>query len=52
MFADRVEAVDGLSRKFFGIVTEKGRSRTTTNADLIDKSAEKYAILINVRWGW
>lgn len=40
------EAVDGLSRKFFGVVTEKGKSRTTTNAERISKAVDAYYALI------
>ena len=40
------DAVDGLSRKFFGVTDEKGKSRTTLNADLIDKAVSKYYDLI------
>ena len=40
------EAVNALSRKFFGVVTEKGRNRTTTNADLIDRAVEECYRLI------
>ena len=40
------EAVDGLSRRFFGVVTEKGRGRTTTNAERISKAVDAYYGLI------
>ena len=40
------EAVDGLSRRFFGVVTEKGRGRTTTNAERISKAVDAYYDLI------
>ena len=40
------EAVDGLSRRFFGVVTEKGRGRTATNAERIGKAVDAYYDLI------
>ena len=40
------EAVDGLSRKFFGVTDEKGKNRTDANTDLIDKAVAKYYELI------
>ena len=40
------EAVNLLSRKFFGVTDEKGRVRSATNAERIDKAVDMYYDLI------
>ena len=40
------EAIELLSRKFYGVTDNNGRTRTTTNAERISMAVEKYYDLI------
>ena len=40
------EAINLLSRKFFGVTDEKGRVRSATNAERIDKAVDAYFNLV------
>ena len=40
------DAINLLSRKFFGVTDEKGRVRSATNAERIDKAVDAYYDLI------